>query len=303
MENNSQSGNNKTVTYILIALLAVSLIFNIVQYNKGVETVTVYEQKVDTLRVANQELTADLDFTSTELNKFKGISDSLDAVVNEKQNELSKMEEQIKSLKSAAKKDASKKKELEKLLADYKKKLDESLEQIDQLITENNMLKEQNANLTSTVSNLNEEKTNLQGRVKAGSVIKSEYVTVKAYKKRFNDKYAETSLAKKAEKLNVCFTVLDNSIAESGEKTAYLRLIGPDNKVVADKTKGSGTLDLVDNPDKSMYTISVPFKYNKSKQNICVDYVNGQSPLAEGAYTVEIYIDNALSSTSKFVLK
>ena len=145
---------------ILIALLLVGSIgFNIFQYMHGEQVRTELQGKIDTVYIEKVKMQETLDLTSADLTKYKGISDSLDKVVGEKQAELEEMETKIKNLQSVVKKDASKKKELDNAIAEYKKKLEEALDQIDQLVLENTKLKGQNASLTTEVNDLNEDKT------------------------------------------------------------------------------------------------------------------------------------------------
>src|ERR1051326_8335943 len=261
MENNKN--NSKTILIIVALLLLGSVGFNIYQYSHGEQVKTDMQSKIDTVYIEKEKIQETLNITSSDLNKYKGISDSLDKLVDAKQSELAADEAKIKDLKAAASKDKSKIKALETAMAEYYSKMQDVMDQIDQLIVENTKLKGENASLTTEVSNLNETKTNLESKVNTASQLKVEYVKVKAFKKKLlGDGYTETSMAKKAVKLNICFTVLDNKIAQAGDKTVYVRIIARDNKVVGDKSRGSGTFNLVNNPEETMYTLSLPMKYN-----------------------------------------
>ncbi len=302
MENNSS--NNKGILIGLAVLLIGSIGFNIYQYSHGETVKSEMQAKIDTVYIEKTKIQENLDITSADLNKYKGISDSLDKVVGEKQAMLEEMETNIKNLKANAGKDATKIKQLETALKEYYAKMNDVMDQIDALVLENTKLKGENASLTTEVTNLNEVKTNLQNQVNTASQLQVEYVKVKAYKKKvMGDGYNETSMAKKASKLNICFTVLDNKVATAGDKTVYVRVISPDNKVIGDKSRGSGTFNLVSNAEETMYTLSVPMKYNNSKQDLCVDWTEDKKMFMEGTYTVEVYVDKVLSSSSKFVLK
>jgi hypothetical protein len=303
MENTNQK-SGKTMMIVALILLLISAVLNIYQYSHGESVRTELQSKIDTIYIKSNEIQKNLDITSADLSKYKGISDSLDKVVDEKQAELSKDEENIKQLRLAVKGDKSKIKALETAIQDYQNKMNDVMDQIDALVIENTKLKGENASLTTEVSNLNVTKTNLESKVNTASVLKVEYVKVKAFKKKvIGDGYTETSMARKATKLNVCFTVLDNKVAQAGDKTVYVRVISPDNKVLGDKSRGSGTFNLVENAQETMYTLSVPMKYNNDKQNLCVDWTEDKKMFVEGTYTVEVYVDKILSSSSKFALK
>jgi len=303
MENTNQK-SGKTMMIVALLLLLVSAGLNVYQYTHGVTVHDEMQAKIDTIYIEKNEIQKNLDVTSADLSKYKGISDSLDKVVDQKQADLAKDEENIKQLRIAAKNDKSKIKALETAIQDYQNKMTDVLDQIDQLVLENTKLKGENASLTTEVSNLNTTKTNLENKVNTASVLKVEYVKVKAFKKKLiGDGFTETSMGRKATKLNVCFTVLDNKVAQAGDKTVYVRIISPDNKVIGDKSRGSGTFNLVENSQETMYTLSVPMKYNNDKQNLCVDWTEDKKMFVEGTYTVEVYVDKILSSSSKFALK
>jgi predicted nucleic acid-binding Zn-ribbon protein len=300
----SKQNNNKGILIVLIALLVGSVGFNVFQYTSHSSAITEMQGKIDTIYIERTKIQETLDLTSADLTKYRGISDSLDKVVGEKQAELEEMETKIKNLQAVVKKDASKKKELDNLIAEYKKKLEDALEQIDQLVIENTKLKGENSSLTTQVSDLTQVKTKLEDKVNTASLLKIEYVKVKAFKKKLlGDGEVETSMAKKAQTLSVCFTVLDNKLAPKGEKTVYVRIIAPDNKVIGDKSQGSGTFNRVENTEETMYTMSVPCNYSNEKMNLCADWHDSKKIYTEGTYTVEIYVDKVLASSSKFVLK
>ncbi len=51
--------------------------------------------------------------------------------------------------------------------------------------------------------------------------------------KRAGKKEAETTKARKTEKIKVSFTLGENKIAKTGEKTVYIRIMTPDGKEMA----------------------------------------------------------------------
>ena len=301
METNKQNSNKNLIILFLILLLG-SIGFNVYQYTSGKQDHEEMQGRIDTVYIEKQKVQAELEITSADLEKYKGVSDSLDNVVGEQQKQLQELEQKIKNLKVAAKKDASKKKELEDAIADYKQKYDAALEKIDQLITENNMLKNQNAELTTNVQSLTEEKTNLQQKVNTAALVKTEYLKIKTLKKKaLGDGFAETSLAKKVDKFNICFTLLDNKLASSGDKPIHVRIIGPDKKVLHQVV---GTFKRADNNEDVEFTNTLFVEYkNDGKKDVCVDYSDSNGTFPSGNYTVEVYVDQVLSARGGVVLK
>jgi predicted nuclease with TOPRIM domain len=299
-----KSNNNKGLLIGLGVFLIISLATNIYLWKQSAEKEIVYQTKVDSLYIVRDNLSADLSNTNTDLNKYKGINDSLDRVVEEGNSKIAEQEAKINELKRKANKSEGDRKKLQEEVTKLNKLKEEYLERIDQLMTENQVLKTQNQDLTGTVSHLTEEKSGLEKKVNAAAAIKTEYVKATAYKKRLlTNKLVETSMANKTTKLHVCFTVLENPLAQVGDKVAYVRIIAPDGKsTLGDKSKGSGTFKTSDN-EEIQVTFTIPFSYKNQKQELCSDYEDEKHLLTDGNYKVEVYIDGTLSSTSVFSLK
>jgi cell division septum initiation protein DivIVA len=174
------------------------------------------------------------------------------------------------------------------------------LERIDQLITENNQLKAQNESLTQSVQNLNEDKRNLQQKVSVASELKAEYVKINSYKKKGSGKLVESAIAKRTNKIEACFTVMDNSVAQQGERMAYLVITEPGGKILAGYSKAEFT-DA--NGETLNATASYKFNYDGQKQNVCLSYENNERVLNSGSYMVDVYLEGKLVSSSVINLK
>ncbi len=293
----SENKNKNVVTILAIALIG-SLAGNVFLFMKKNEVQTTMQTKIDTLYIEKGKVESELEMTSMELDKYKGINDSLDKVVEEGKGQIAQLEEDVKKLKVAAKKDASKKKELQAKIDEMNKLVESYLEKIDQLITENQLLKNQNAELTDQVSDMTEQNKNLTGKVNVAAMIRTEYIKVKALKKKvMGDGYSESSLAKKVDKFKIDFTLLENKLAETGDKNIHVRIIAPNGK-----TLGGGTFNSGDTSNPTEFTSTVIVQYEKSrKSNGSVEFAG--SDFEAGNYKVEIYIDGLLSGGGGVVLK
>jgi DNA repair ATPase RecN len=297
MENNNQG--NKNLVRILAIALIVSLAANIFLFVKKNQLQDEMQTHIDTLYIEKEKISGELAFTSSELDKYKGISDSLDQIVEEGKARIGDLEKQIKNLRSAASKDASKKKELDEKVKELNALVEKYLERIDQLITENQLLKNQNAELSTQVNEVTSQNKNLTAKVNYAAMIKTEYIKVKALKKKvLGDGFTETSLARKVDKLAVNFSLLDNKLAASGDKTVHVVIVGPDGK-----TFGNGTFKAGDTLNETEFTSSVIVQYdNGRKSEAGVEYA-GNGNFKPGDYKVEIYIDGILSGGGGIVLK
>jgi hypothetical protein len=124
-----------------------------------------------------------------------------------------------------------------------------------------------------------------------------------AFKRRGEGKYAETLIAKRAHKLDICFDVMDNKIAKTGERKVYVKITEPGGKPLGDRSAGSGTFKNGAG-EEIMYATTGSISYNGSKQNLCLSYEEQQDKMfSTGTYLIEVYIDGNLSGAGSLVLR
>jgi hypothetical protein len=270
------------------------------QMRKQGQTIETHEIKIDSMVEVRVELEKELSSIEMELEKYRGISSNLDSMLNDANEQLAKQEQKIRKL-IANEKDAKKlNSKLKTELAELKRNRDEYLEKIDQLITENNLLKSQNESLNASVNTLTDEKRNLQQKVNTASTLQAEYLQIGAFKKKGSGKYIETSIAKRTNKIDICFTVLENKIAKPGDRTAYAVVTEPSGKILAAYTKTEFTTA---DGQTIAATASQVFSYKNEKANMCLNFENEARILSPGTYNVEIYLDGIIVANSAFELK
>jgi predicted nucleic acid-binding Zn-ribbon protein len=295
----SQKKNNTSRT-ILIVLLLLSAIFNVYQWKNHSTTVVTYDNKIDSMITVRVDLERELATTNVELDKYRGISANLDTLLNEANHKMEVQEKKIRSLIAKEKDVNSLNKKLKSELEDLRKMKDEYLEKIDSLITENKELKAKNEELNTTVTNLNTEKKDLQSKVGVASQLKAEYVKISAFKKKNSGKYVEASLAKRTNKIDVCFTVMDNKVAQPGDKMLYVVIKEPTGKILAATSKATFKNEKGEDVEA---TASYKITYTGEKQNVCMNYETDERILTPGDYNVDVYIEGTLVANTQFMLK
>jgi hypothetical protein len=147
---------------------------------------------------------------------------------------------------------------------------------------------------------LTENNKGLQTKVISASQLKAEYVKVGSYKKKGSGKYVESTLAKRTNKLEVCMTIMDNKIADKGEKLVHVVITEPTGKVLA----GFSKAEFKDvNGDTKNSTGSQKIDYNGDKQNLCVGYESEERVLTPGTYVIDIYVEGTLVANTTYNLK
>lgn len=300
MENKSGSGTSSNINKVILIVLILSLIGNIWQWRNQNNTIEMYDVKVDSLVTARVDVEKELTATYEELNKYKGISSRLDSLLSEANGKVSEQENRIKQLLKKEKAGSALNKKLLAELEELKKLRDEYLEKIDQLLVENEQLKKDKTELTGTVESLSK---NLESTVSTASILKSEYIKVTSFKKRNNDKYTTTAMAKRTNKLEVCFTILENKITQSGEKNVYLRIVEPGGKTLGERSEGSATFKIKGSSEEVLYTSTQKITYSNAKQDLCMNWEEKERVFTPGTYVIEIYVDGDLSGAGSVLLR
>lgn len=298
MENQKQG---KSTQYALIVLLLLSLVANVFQFKNNRDDVQVRDFKIDTLETIRIDLEKELATSGLELEKYRGISANLDTLLNDANDKIAAQEARIRKLISSEKNQGKLNKKLKAELEELRKLKEEYLEKIDQLITENEQLKQENEIKAAAINQLYEEKKGLQSKVTTASQLKAEYVKVNAYKQRNNGKFVETSLAKRTNKLEVKLTVMDNKVAEPGDKMVYVIIKEPTGKILAGASMAK--FNMAETNEEMNATASYKLAYNGEKQDVVLAYEGEDKALTPGTYSIEVYIDGTLVNTSNYILR
>jgi vacuolar-type H+-ATPase subunit I/STV1 len=296
----AEQKQNRSSLILLLLLLVGSVGFNIYQFKNHNTTVIEHGTQVDSLINARVDVERELAGISMELEKYRGIAGNLDSLLNDANGKIEAQESKIRKL-IAGEKDINKlNKKLKSELEELRKLRDEYLEKIDGLMAENKALKEENSTLNTQVTDLSQQKNLLEQKVTTASQLKAEYIKVNSFKKRSSGKYVESVLAKRTNKLEACFTIMDNKVAGSGDKMVYLRIVAPNGKALMGFTKAS--LKTVDGETIDA-TASQKIDYTGEKQDMCLSFENEERILESGTYMVEVYIENTLVHQSNYTLK
>jgi cell division protein FtsB len=291
MENQQKNSSLKAVIAVLAILLVGSLVY-IFKMSSDVETVqtelksTVSEK--DSVMKELQELKATYD---AAIGENTSMSEEL---IQERDKVVNLMND-IKNSKG----DVSK----------YKSQLSALQNNMKVLMAENESLKKENTTLTvqrdSTIVVLGESKKynealvgqneELSKTVERGAKLTVLNMKASAYKVRSSGKEIVTDKASRADRLKISFTIAENQIAKSGDKTYYVQVIDSKNNVLGDKqTANFGDETLT-------YSFTSNVKYENKTVNVSEDLAG--KDFAKGTYFVNVFDKNELVSKTSFTLK
>ena len=294
MENQKNNSNQKIIIFVLLLLLLCSVFYNI----KLSQESSMLTTEVKSVKTEKENVMKDL----------QTLKDSYDAAIAENttmSDDLIAEREKVVGLMAQLEK--SKVNELS--LLKYKQqfialqtKMNTMLKEVDVLKKQNQTLK---TNLDSTTVVLADSKNynqvlvgqneELSKTVEKGSNLSILNLKTATYKLRGSGKHIETDKASRVDVLKVSFTIAENSIAKSGDKTYYIQIIDSKNNVLGDKAT-------IYFGDKSLtYSFTAGVKYENKTVDVVHDLPG--KDFAAGTYYVNLFDKNQLVTKSSFTLR
>jgi len=294
MENHDNNSKLKAIIGILVVLLIGSLIY-IFKLTSDAKTL---QNTITTITSEKESVLKDL----TDLKK------TYDAAIAENtsiSDELIAERDKVVKLMAELKTSKGDNASLQRYRTQYK-----ALEQkMQNLMQEVAVLKKQNETLTTNLDStkvvlednkkynqvLVGQNEQLAKTVELGSKLSITNLKTASYKLRSSGKKIATDKASRTDMLQVNFTVAENKIAKSGDKTYYVQVIDSKNNVLGDKS----TISFGDNTLTYSFTTTVKYE-NKTVE------VSEQLPgkdFAKGTYFVNVFDKGELVSKSSFNLR
>ena len=294
MENNQSNKNLKTIVIVLSFLLVGSLVY-IFKMTSDAKT-----QQTEMTTVLSEK-----DAVMKDLTELKATYDAAIAENTSMSDELIAEREKVVNLMADLKKSKGDAASMSKYKNQYfalEKKMKGMMEEIE-------VLKAQNVTLTnqrdSTVVVLGEsqkynevligQNEELAKTVEVASKLSVLNLKTAAYKLRNSGKEIATDKASRADVLKISFTIAENKVAKSGDKSYYVQVIDSKNNVLGDKkTETFG--------DKSLtYSFVSVVNYENKTVDVTQDLKGKDFP--KGTYYVNVFDNGELVSKSTFSLR
>ncbi|MCX8113348.1 MAG: hypothetical protein N3E49_09215 [Bacteroidia bacterium] len=182
-------------------------------------------------------------------------------------------------------------------------------ERIRQLEEENERLRARTAELEKQVQQKEsearqvlEEKERLEVKVKAASFLKAINFRFATLRENGKEDWDTEFRARRIQRLRICFTVLENEVAEPGTRTAYVVISDPTNKVITNFAQSSGYFTVMDT--EQPFSTKAAFNYTRSAQEVCATYDRPEDQeLYRGTYQVIVYCEGVEIGRGQFQVK
>ncbi len=286
----------------LLLLVVLLLISNVVMLWLLMQSRTEGETKaarIDQVTTEKENVTFLLENMLASYDTLQTENDQITVEMEAQRDQIEQLLTQVKRGNydlSKARKEAE---TLRKIMKGYVVTID-SLNQLNQMLTaENVTIRQELGEVVGQREALSSKAQALEGQLAQGAILHTTSMNANALFMRGNGKQVETDRAKKAEMVKCCFTLGENRVSKSGDKTLYLRVISPDGKVLpAADSDNRFSFEGVEGEFSARREVN----YQNNPVDVCI-FWNGTEEMRTGLYNVEIYESGALVSKTSFTLK
>lgn len=193
----------------------------------------------------------------------------------------------------------------------YKKRYLKLQKEMDVILAENDQLKIENSLLAASLDSTNiqlaertvftdsllVQNTQLAEVVENAAVLQTVKLKGDGVIERSSGKLIPTERAKRSDKLRICFTVAKNALVGAGDKELFVQVLDPLNNVL-----GANEQITFEEGQVLNYSLISKFNYENRSLDIC-EYITPKDKFQKGRYTVNVFNQNQLVSTSEFTMK
>ena len=290
---------DKKIVYklgILVLIFGLLLIFSIynnkISENKRISK----ELELDSIYIQFDSISIELSKKIITIFQLGGQIDTLlsikEKIENEKREFRKKAYSQINRLQSK--------------VDGYKELLIAQDEEIIRLKEINNQLHKENVvqkkeinKLNTEIKSINKSKSELINKVDLASKLTLNSILISGIS-RSGKKIIGTFKSRQIIKIKIDLEIAENEIAPVEVKNIMIRIIKPDNNVLFDISKGSGSF--IFNKRELFYTTKKEILYDKRIQKISFEYLKNIE-FKSGVYKVIVYTENYIMGKSEFKIK
>jgi len=296
--NHSQKKSSQIFLYLSIVLFIICCVLT--------WRIITFKQEVIQKETIITQVSNDKDLYVLKLENLQKEYDRLGKENTELSEMFLKEKEHVKKLLKKVKSSTGSIEKYKKQVFSLESRLKEYEQQIEQLKSQNKALIEENISIKTALDsttgenkNLNIINTDLSDKISKGSELVTYDFSASGIISKSNGKEIPTAKSKRADKIKVCFTIGENSLAQARRKDIYLRVAGPNGDVLCKGKSDDYSFTFEGKP--LQYSVKDQIDYNNKAVDVCMYWVK-TSNFEPGTYYVDIFTDgkNIGSSTFKF---
>lgn len=302
METNNK--NQKGLITGLIISNVVLIILVLVLFLKNNDKTTQIETLTGVVDNKSNEIvskTKELEDLGADLNRIRAEREKLGLQNDSLDSQIKQLNTYIAEIKKTSKFNASKRKELDAMVASLRLEITKKDEEIVALKSQNDSLVTNVTALSSEKVRLNDSLSTREKELAYASILKADNMKVSALKENDKEISAEEYKASKIDRIKVSFVLADNKAAKKTNKDFCVRLITPTGTVFSDPNNGGGNLKTADGQEIP-YTLAKNVAFDNSNQKLEFTMLKGFN-YVPGVYNVEAYCEGHKIGESNFKVK
>ncbi len=276
--------------WLIVALLGGTVIYLLQNKNKIEDR---NDQLVDQTAKADSSYKAiDIEYQAAlaRLDDLVSRNEEMARQMVDKDGEVAKLKSEIEGLLRKNNRSAADNDRAQKLIKQLNEKTRGYERRIAELEAENATLSSRNTGLARERDSTLTENAGLQQKVRLGAVLHASNIRmIPIDLRRGGKKEKETTKARRVDLMRILFDIDENRIAESGPKDIYLRIMGPDGRLISNASIGSGMTTAADG-SKIEYTLQkqVALTQNERAKDIALDW-SQENDFQKGTYQIVIF--------------
>ncbi len=292
--------NNTWIYLVIIAVLLISNIYFFFNRQTLTERTLVAESEVAIADSARYAIENDYKAALARLDDLVSRNAALNQEISDKDGEIERMKKELRSIMANKNATAADLKRARTLIGELNAKARSYEERIAELEGENQKLTEVNTVLTREKDSIAIESDNIK---RLGSVLHVNNIRMLPIDVRKSGKEKETGKAKRVDIFRIYFDINENRLADDGRKELYLRITGPDGRLLSNAAYGSGITTDAEGGSLN-YTLlkEVDLTRGVPVKDVMVDW-RQESDYQKGTYKIAIYNEGYLIGTGNVVLK
>lgn len=254
-----------------------------------------------------KELNREKDELTTELVSLQSDYESLNTTNNALNDSLNvekeKVGQLIERLKKTEATNRAKMRQYEKELGTLRSIMKSYIKQIDSLNTLNVELRHEATQARKEAAQHKQKYDELvtttekyAATAAAGAVLKGRGISLTA----INSHNQETTRSTRAVQLKTCISLIENAIAEKGDRRVYIKVFAPDGVQLA----GDQQVAFTCNGEEMMASASRVVDYQGEEIEICIYFTKAaDAKFTKGVYKVEVYTEQAALGSAELMMK
>lgn len=301
MSSEGQKANNRIYQGLAILLLVSNIVF-IYLYTQEKNNYQVVIEDQGILERQKTEVEAELEGMYDQYEAMKTNNDTLNAQLSEQQERIQELITESKNKGWTIYKLKKETETLRKIMQGYVRTIDSLNTANIELTAENVKISEDLGRERSKTTELTKENVELSQKVKIGEQLEALDIFANALRKKSNNTHRETNRAKRADMLKCCFTLDENELTPKGKKWVYMRIIGPNGKVIVLEENEENMFEY--DGVKALYSVKKEVDYQGEETDVCM-YWNVEDPEKNlpGNYEVYAYCEDYELGKTNFELK